>query len=93
MKMVLTVFVQVLDKISLRLELPRELLGGHVAEWAFLVLRILIPLHDVDVRIIKKYSGLNQAIQFNIRPASGNVRARYLDPFHNGQKSGSGELV
>ena len=86
-------FVQVLDEICFRIEFPRELLGGHVAERVFIVVRILIPLHDVDVRILNESVQQNTGFRLNTESISGNVLERYLDHFHNSQKSGSEELL
>ena len=52
---VLTVLVEVLDEVLLALELPRELVGIHVAERPLLGLNVIVGVHFLIVWIFMIY--------------------------------------
>ena len=89
----LTVLVQILDEVGLGLELPGQLLRGHVADATLSWIRIWVLFHIVIVQslfiIVRQFADH----RLNTPPASGNIREGERADFHNGQKSKSGHLA
>ena len=89
----LTMLVEVLNEVGLRLQLPRELLRGHVADATLSGVGVRVGVDHSIVRIFVIIVHQLVGHRLNTVATSRNIRDGQRANFHVGQKSMSGQLA